>query len=149
MAKLSSKKLEKMKKSADEVKASAEQAVSAAQENVAEAVSAAKETAEAVAANTGEVVKATQRAVKKAADTAKDTAKKAEKAVEAAKSQVFVQTQGHEANVDELLSAAMADFKETHKRAKINDFKLYINADERKAYYVANGDPDLNGSVDF
>ena len=136
MAKLSDKKLTKMKGSA--TKAVEEAKTEGARETAAEA-------AEAVSAAADQAVKAAKSTVK-TADSAKADAQKAAKAVSTARTEVYIQAHGGEASVDELTERAAAAFKAAHKRTKIEDMKLYVNSDERKAYYVVNG---VGGPEDY
>lgn len=66
---------------------------------------------------------------------------------EVLKPAVVVQFQGSEVDVDGLVEAAKADFRQTRKRTPITDLKLYIKPEERTAYYVIN--EKHNGSVAF
>lgn len=63
------------------------------------------------------------------------------------KPSVYVQYEGTEAVIDELIEAATADFRKEKKRAKIIEFKLYVKPEERAAYYVINGAYD--GKVEY
>lgn len=60
---------------------------------------------------------------------------------------VIVQFQGAEVDLDTLVEAAKADFKQAKKRTPITDLKLYVKPEERTAYYVVNG--KHNGSVSY
>ncbi|MBQ9492988.1 MAG: hypothetical protein IJR54_04550 [Oscillibacter sp.] len=60
---------------------------------------------------------------------------------------VYVQYEGAEALIDDLIEAATADFRKEKKRAKIIEFKLYVKPEERAAYYVINGTYD--GKVEY
>ena len=60
---------------------------------------------------------------------------------------VIVQFQGAEVDMDTLVEAAKADFRQTKKRTPITDLKLYVKPEERMAYYVAN--EKHNGSVTY
>lgn len=77
---------------------------------------------------------------------AKTRAAKQPKA-EALKPTVVVQFQGSEVDVDALLEAAKADFRQEKKRTSITDLKLYVKPEEHTAYYVIN--EKHNGSVAF
>lgn len=57
---------------------------------------------------------------------------------ESMKPAVYVQFEGAEAVIEDLIEAAKADFRKEKKRAKILSFKLYVKPDERAAYYVIN-----------
>ena len=60
---------------------------------------------------------------------------------------VYVQYEGAEAVVEDLIEAAKADFRKEKKRAKIIEFKLYVKPEERAAYYVINGAYD--GKIEY
>lgn len=60
---------------------------------------------------------------------------------------VIMQFQGTEVEMDALVEAAKADFRQEKKRAPITDLKLYVKPEERVAYYVVN--EKFNGSVAF
>lgn len=60
---------------------------------------------------------------------------------------VIVQFQGAEVDMDALVEAAKADFRQEKKRTPITDLKLYVKPEERTAYYVVN--EKFNGSVSY
>lgn len=60
---------------------------------------------------------------------------------------VIVQFQGTDVDLDTLVEAAKADFRQAKKRTPITDLKLYVKPEERTAYYVIN--EKFNGSVSF
>lgn len=60
---------------------------------------------------------------------------------------VVVQFQGSEVDLDALVEAAKADFRQTKKRTPITDLKLYVKPEERMAYYVVN--EKHNGSIAY
>ena len=60
---------------------------------------------------------------------------------------VIVQFQGSEVDLNTLVEAAKADFRQVKKRTPITDLKLYVKPEERIAYYVVNG--KHNGSVPY
>ena len=60
---------------------------------------------------------------------------------------VIVQFQGSEVELDTLVEAAKADFRQEKKRTPITDLKLYVKPAERMAYYVLN--EKYNGSVSY
>lgn len=60
---------------------------------------------------------------------------------------VIVQFQGSEVDLDTLVEAAKANFRETKKRTLVTDLKLYVKPEERMAYYVVN--EKYNGSISF
>ena len=59
----------------------------------------------------------------------------------------IVQFQGSEVDLDTLVEAAKADFRQTKKRTSVTDLKLYVKPEERMAYYVVN--EKFNGSVSY
>ena len=60
---------------------------------------------------------------------------------------VIVQFQGAEVDLDTLVEAAKADFRQEKKRTPIIGLKLYVKPEERTAYYVVN--EKHNGSVAY
>jgi len=60
---------------------------------------------------------------------------------------VIVQFQGSEVDLDGLVEAAKAEFRQVKKRTPITDLKLYVKPEERTAYYVVN--EKHNGSVSY
>ena len=60
---------------------------------------------------------------------------------------VILQFQGSEVDLDTLVEAAKAGFRQEKKRTPITDLKLYVKPEERVAYYVVN--EKFNGSVSF
>ena len=52
--------------------------------------------------------------------------------------ELFIQFQGDQIDLDELVTPAKADFHAVKKRTLITDLKLYIKPEERTAYYVIN-----------
>ena len=60
---------------------------------------------------------------------------------------VIVQFQGAEVDLDTLVEAAKADFRQVKKRTPITDLKLYVKPEERTGYYVVN--EKFNGSVSY
>ena len=60
---------------------------------------------------------------------------------------VVVQFQGGEVEVDALVEAAKAEFRQAKKRTPITGLKLYIKPEERTAYYVVN--EKHTGSVSY
>ena len=45
---------------------------------------------------------------------------------------------GSEAAVKDLVEAAKADFKASHKRTRIESLRLYVKPEDYTAYYVIN-----------
>ena len=60
---------------------------------------------------------------------------------------VIVQFQDSEVDLDALVEAAKADFRQAKKRTLITDLKLYVKPEERTAYYVVN--EKYTGSVAY
>ena len=112
---------------------------------------------------TAKVVESAKPAVEKAKAGVKRGRKKAAKTVEKAKTSVkraagkavrgeavpvvYVQYQGAEENVEDLVAAAKDAFAAEHPRTRVTDLNLYIKPEERAAYYVVNG--KFAGRVDF
>ena len=71
------------------------------------------------------------------AEAAKKRAQKKRAAGEM-KPEVYVQLGETQANVEELVEAAKADFRSVKKRTRVTDLKLYIKPEEQTAYYVIN-----------
>lgn len=60
---------------------------------------------------------------------------------------VVLQFQGAEVDLDTLVEAAKADFRQAKKRTPITELKLYVKPEERMAYYVVN--EKHNGSIAY
>ena len=60
---------------------------------------------------------------------------------------IVVQFQGGEVEVDALVEAAKAEFRQAKKRTPITGLRLYIKPEERTAYYVVN--EKHTGSVSY
>ena len=85
----------------------------------------------------------TEEAAPKKRSTRKSAAEKTAPSADS----VFVQYQNTETDVNALLEQARASFRETKKRTKITELKLYVKPEERAAYYVING--TFEGKLDF
>ena len=59
----------------------------------------------------------------------------------------IVQFQGSEVDLDTLVEAAKADFRQTKKRTPVTDLKLYVKPEERMADYVVK--EKFNGSISY
>ncbi|MBQ7713996.1 MAG: hypothetical protein IJT71_03800 [Oscillospiraceae bacterium] len=144
---------DKMKKTVDEVKQDAAKAFESVKAETGKVAAEVKEQVKPVVEKakkgTEKAVKATKKTARKAAKATKEGAAKAVKASKrtAAKamqggdklnSVVYVQYQGDEEKVEDLVAAAKAAFKAEHLRTKITDLRLYIKPEERAAYYVVN-----------
>jgi len=123
--------------------------------NVQETVEEVKlETAQAVEelrAEVGKAVEEVKPVVKRAVKATRQTAEKAklaaQKAVAGEASVVYVQYQGAEVKVDDLLAAAKAAFAAEHPRTKVTGIRLYVKPEEHAAYYVVN--EKFAGRVEF
>ncbi|MBR0311502.1 MAG: hypothetical protein IJQ98_03815 [Oscillospiraceae bacterium] len=122
---------DKMKKAVEEVKAETAKAVEEVKAEVKPTVEKA--------------VKATRKTAAKATEKVKKTAAKAVGAE--VSPVVYVQYQGEEEKIEDLVAAAKAAFAAEHARTKVSDLKLYIKPEERAAYYVVN--EKFAGRVDF
>lgn len=60
---------------------------------------------------------------------------------------VIVQFQGSEVDLDTLVEAAKADFRQAKKRTPVTDLKLYVKPEERMVYYVVN--EKHSGSISY
>ncbi len=69
------------------------------------------------------------------------------KADDSLKPVVVLQFQGTEVDLDALVEAAKADFRQAKKRTPITELKLYVKPEERMAYYVVN--EKHNGSIAY
>ena len=133
---------DKMKKTVDEVKqdaAKAFESVKTETEKVAAEVrEQVKPAVEKAKKGTEKAVKATKKTAAKAVEATRRTAAKAMKGGDQMNSVVYVQDQGDEEKVEDLVAAARAAFKAEPLRTKITDLRLYIKPEERAAYYVVN-----------
>ena len=115
----------------------------AAKEIVKEAAVKTVQEVEKKAAKTKETVKETAKKVSEKTETAakevvkkaaKTTAKKAE-----LKPEVFIQFQGREAVVAEVIEKAKKQFEnEGHRASSIKSIQVYLKPEEYAAYYVIN-----------
>ena len=139
------------KKTVKEVKQDAAKVVEEAKAEAVKAVEEAKvETAKAVEEVKAEVKPAVEKAKKSAEKTVK-TEKVKQAAVKVVGGEVspvvYVQYQGEEEKIEDLVAAAKVAFAAEHARTKVTDLKLYIKPEERAAYYVVN--EKFAGRVDF
>ena len=128
----------RMKKNLEELKQGTEQVMEDAKAEAAKVVEEVKPTVE-------KAVKATRKTAAKATEKVKKTAAKAVGAE--VSPVVYVQYQGEEEKIEDLVAAAKAAFAAEHARTKVSDLKLYIKPEERAAYYVVN--EKFAGKVDF
>lgn len=132
----------RMKKNLEELKQGTEQVMEDAK---AEAAKVVEEVKAEVQPTVEKAVKATRKTAAKASEKVKKTAAKAVGAEVAPV--VYVQYQGEEEKIEDLVAAAKAAFAAEHARTKVSDLKLYIKPEERAAYYVVN--EKFAGRVDF
>ena len=133
------------KKTMQDVKKEAEKAVAEVKSEAAKVVESAKPAVEKAKAGVKRGRKKAVKTVEKAKTGVKRAASKAARG-EAAPV-VYVQYQGDEEKVEDLVAAAKAAFAAEHSRTKVSDLKLYIKPEERAAYYVVN--EKFAGRVDF
>ncbi|MFA5659257.1 MAG: DUF6465 family protein [Oscillospiraceae bacterium] len=96
---------------------------------------------------TSEIVSSTETAKvtivaepKKKAEKTKKPAEK--KAVAVSEPNVYIEFDGKQVLVKDVLAQITAAFKEAHKRTAINSLDVYIKPDEGAAYYVVNEKAD-------
>ena len=107
-----------------------------AKESVKETAVETKAAAEAKAAA---VAKEVGKKVAETKETVKDTAKKAAPKKEELKPEVFIQFQGQEAVVADVIEKAKKQFKaEGHRASSIKSIQVYLKPEEYAAYYVIN-----------
>ena len=139
----------RMKKNLEELKQGTEQVMEDAKTEAAKVVEEVKAevqpTVEKAKKSAEKAVKATRKTAAKASEKVKKTAAKAVGAEVAPV--VYVQYQGEEEKIEDLVAAAKAAFAAEHARTKVSDLKLYIKPEERAAYYVVN--EKFAGRVDF
>ena len=136
------KKLHDVKK---DVKKEAEKAVTEVKDEVAKVVEGAKPTVEKAKTGAKRGRKKMVKTVEKAKTEVKRAAGRAVRGE--ATPVVYVQYQGVEEKVEDLVAAAKAAFAAEHPRTKVSDLKLYVKPEERAAYYVVN--EKFAGRVDF
>lgn len=128
----------------------------AAEELKQEVVETARPVAEKVKKNVEKTKETVRKSAKGTRKKAVETAEKAKAGVKRAADKtvkgevapvVYVQYQGAEEKVEDLVAAAKAAFTAEHSRTKVTDLKLYIKPEERAAYYVVN--EKFAGRVDF
>ena len=96
-----------------------------------------KETA--VETKAAAVAKEVEKKVAETKETVKDTAKKAAPKKEELKPEVFIQFQGQEAVVADVIEKAKKQFEaEGHRASSIKSIQVYLKPEEYAAYYVIN-----------
>ena len=128
-----------------EAEKAAEKAVAEVKNEAAKVVESAKPTVEKAKAGVRKGRKKAVKTVEKAKTGVKRAADKAVRGETAPV--VYVQYQGAEEKVEDLVAAAKAAFAAEHPRTKVSDLKLYVKPEERAAYYVVN--EKFAGRVDF
>ena len=133
------------KKTVQSVRQGAEKAVEKVVEEAAELVESAKPAVDKAKAG----VKRGRKKAVKTVEKAKTGVKRAAGKVAGSESVpvVYVQYQGAEEKVEDLVAAAKAAFAAERPRTKVTDLKLYVKPEERAAYYVVN--EKFAGRVDF
>ena len=129
----------------NKVKKVAEEAVEGVKKETEKVVAEVKPTVEKAKKSAEKAVKAGRKQAVKATEKVKKAAAKTVGAETAPV--VYVQYQGEEEKVEDLVAAAKAAFAAEHARTKVSDLKLYIKPEERAAYYVVN--EKFAGRVDF
>ncbi|MBQ9647184.1 MAG: hypothetical protein IJV43_02320 [Oscillospiraceae bacterium] len=151
------------KKAVAEVKQEAEKAVAEVKQETEKVAAEAKKEVQKAEAEIKKTVKTAKKKAAKVPAKAKAAAKKAAAAPAKAKAAVektakkavtgetspvvYVQYQGDEEKVEDLVAAATAAFRAEHSHTKVTGLKLYIKPEERAAYYVVND--KFAGRVDF
>lgn len=108
-----------------------EEVVKSEEKKVAEAVETVKEAAKKVTEKAGTAAKTV---AKKTTAEKKPAAKKEE-----VKPEVFVQFQGQEAVIEEVVEKAKKQFvEEGHRASSIKSIQVYLKPEEFAAYYVIN-----------
>ena len=142
---MAGKKDKKIKAAVEKAADDAKGAVGDMTKNVAKAVDEVKPVVEKATDGAKEAVKATRKRAVKATEKVKNAAARAVGGE--ATPVVYVQYQGEEEKVEDLVAAAKAAFAAEHGLTKVTDLKLYIKPEERAAYYVVN--ERFAGRVDF
>ena len=130
--------LQAAKNVAQDVKTAVKESASEVKAAVTEKTAAVKEAVEEKAAAKAETVKDTAAETKETAKPA--TAKKAAKAAkEELKPEVFIQYQGNEAIVADVIEKAKNEFvADGHRASSIKSLQVYLKPEEFAAYYVIN-----------
>lgn len=136
--------LQAAKNAAQDVKTAVKESASEVKAAVTEKTAAVKEAVEEKAAKT-ETVKDTAAETKETAKPAREkkpsrAAKKAAKAAkEELKPEVFIQYQGNEAIVADVIEKAKNEFvADGHRASSIKSLQVYLKPEEFAAYYVIN-----------
>lgn len=79
----------------------------------------------------------------------KATTRKAAAKKDAAQVSVKIQFGGRDFSTEEILEKAKAAFSAANEGVEIKTIELYVNADDRAAYYVVNGQVPENNKIDL
>ena len=121
--------LQAAKNAAQDVKTAVKESASEVKAAVTEKTAAVKEAVEEKAAAKTETVK----------DTAAETKETAKAAKEELKPEVFIQYQGNEAIVADVIEKAKNEFvADGHRASSIKSLQVYLKPEEFAAYYVIN-----------
>ena len=136
--------LQAAKNAAQDVKTAVKESASEVKAAVTEKTAAVKEAVEEKAAAKAETVKDTAAETKETAKPAREkkpsrAAKKAAKAAKEEKPEVFIQYQGNEAIVADVIEKAKNEFvADGHRASSIKSLQVYLKPEEFAAYYVIN-----------
>lgn len=125
-----------IEKKAQEVKTAADKKAAPVKKEAAEKAASVKKAVEKVVPE--------KKTETKKPETKKPAAKKAE-----VKTQVNIQFSGKDLDSAELLKTAEKQFKSEHKGVVLKDIKIYVNTDDSRVYYVANGNDSLTGNFEI
>jgi len=133
--------LQAAKNAAQDVKTAVKESASEVKAAVTEKTAAVKEAVEEKAAAKAETVKDTAAETKETAKPARE--KKPSRAAKAAKEElkpeVFIQYQGNEAIVADVIEKAKNEFvADGHRASSIKSLQVYLKPEEFAAYYVIN-----------
>jgi sugar diacid utilization regulator len=138
-----------LKKAADATKKVTEHVSQNIEKKAQEVKTAADKKAAPVKKEVADKAASVKKAVEKAAPEKKtETKKPAAKKVEV-KTQVNIQFSGKDFDSADLLKTAEKQFKSEHKGAVLKDIKIYVNTDDSRVYYVANGNDSLTGNFEI
>ena len=126
--------LQAAKNAAQDVKTAVKESASEVKAAVTEKTAAVKEAVEEKAAAKTETVKDTAAETKETAKPAREKAAKEE-----LKPEVFIQYQGNEAIVADVIEKAKNEFvADGHRASSIKSLQVYLKPEEFAAYYVIN-----------
>lgn len=131
---------EKAKATATKAKEEVKAVATTAKEKAVQTADTAKKTAVKTADATKETVVKTADATKKTAIKTVDTAKKAaSKVATALVEETYFEFDGFQVNATDLKERIKEAYKaEGHRLAAIKSLQIYVNGNERRAYYVIN-----------